>query len=688
MRHATFKVRLLQIFLTLIILQGIAVIFTFYIQSRKMAIDLSERISQEIVGKTEEKVANYLETPASFTRIASTIIDYDNILGQHEFLWNYMWEPIIMTPQLESFFIADRYNNYVQVRRTPQFSTRYIDSSTLSDVSYYRDTDYNIVDILEKEATFKPTERPWYKNTGIQEKYYWTDAYIATTSQKLVVGCSYPVLTELNDRGSVVCVNIPLENLSYFLSELEITENSFVYIIDQHNKILAYPDFEKLLITEEDGKLRLREYYELDESHLINSYRDVSKGEAEFTVKENGETYYFTVNPISSSLGIDWRIITAIPESDLLRDLNRIVVRVLIIFGVIFFVSLIVIFFISGRITKPIVLLSEKNEKLKNFDLDLGNQVKSRIREISQMNSSLFNAAAGLNAFKKFVPADLVRNMIASGQEAEVGGVPKNLTMFFSDIEGFTSISEKMASDFLMQHLSEYFDHLSKIIMKKNGTIDKYIGDSIMAFWGAPIANDFSELDACHAALACQQALYKLNEKWADLNKPVMNTRIGIASGRVVVGNVGSNERLNYSVIGDSVNLASRLEGINKYYGTRIIISGNVYEKVKDYFHCRFLDIAAVSGKDEGTKIYELIAESKIDLPKRTADFVKLYEKGLELYLEKDWNQAMKYFIRIRKELQLNDKSVELFLRRCKHLSQNESLLGENWDGVTRFNKK
>ncbi len=189
-KHPTFKIRLLQIFVTLIVLQGGAIVFTFYQQTKTMALDLSDRISDEIVEKTEERVASYLSIPASLTRITSTIVNYENIIDGHEDLWKYMWQPLIMTPQLESFFIADTTGNYVQVRRTPRLATRTINRNIepVIDKRLYRDIQYQVIETTENDATFDPRIRPWYTNISedeeIKQQYYWTDPYIGTTSQK------------------------------------------------------------------------------------------------------------------------------------------------------------------------------------------------------------------------------------------------------------------------------------------------------------------------------------------------------------------------------------------------------------------------------------------------------------------------------------------------------------------------
>ncbi|MEI7848621.1 MAG: adenylate/guanylate cyclase domain-containing protein, partial [Chloroflexota bacterium] len=173
----------------------------------------------------------------------------------------------------------------------------------------------------------------------------------------------------------------------------------------------------------------------------------------------------------------------------------------------------------------------------------------------------------------KYMPYTLVKNLMVSGNIAEIGGDSKNLTILFSDIENFTPLSEKMPPRDLMLYLSEYFETATKIIIKNGGTVDKYIGDGILAFWGAPIDDKNHAIHCCNTALELQEAFKILNLKWRSEGKPEIMTRIGINTGNVVVGNIGSEDRLNYTVIGDQVNLASRMESLSKIYGTRIIVS-------------------------------------------------------------------------------------------------------------------
>lgn len=209
--------------------------------------------------------------------------------------------------------------------------------------------------------------------------------------------------------------------------------------------------------------------------------------------------------------------------------------------------------------------------------------------------------------FSKFVSKDVVDELLKNPENLNLGGSKKDITIFFSDIRGFTTMSEKMGPEELVQFLNQYLSEMTEIIIEFKGTIDKYMGDAIMAFWGAPVPLEDHAYYACAASIAQMRRLAVLKEEWKSRDLPVMDIGIGLNSGPAVVGNMGSSHRMDYTCMGDTINLGSRLEGSNKEYGTNIIISEYTYEKVKDRIIARELDLVKVKGKTKPVRIYELI---------------------------------------------------------------------------------
>jgi len=210
------------------------------------------------------------------------------------------------------------------------------------------------------------------------------------------------------------------------------------------------------------------------------------------------------------------------------------------------------------------------------------------------------------NMFSNYVSKSVVDELIKHPEKLELGGEDKEITVLFSDIRGFTTLSEKLQPQELVAHLNEYLSAMTDIIFKYEGTLDKYVGDEIMAFWNAPIEQPNHAEKACLTALEMMEKLHELNKNWPEDRR--LNIGIGINTGIMTVGNMGSKSRMDYTLMGDNVNLGARLEGTNKIYGTNIIISEYTYEKIKDKFYCRELDNIRVKGKHKPVKIFELVA--------------------------------------------------------------------------------
>jgi adenylate cyclase len=346
-------------------------------------------------------------------------------------------------------------------------------------------------------------------------------------------------------------------------------------------------------------------------------------------------------------------------------------------------IATLVTFYLSKKISSPIMLIAEETQRLKDFYQTEPLEIKSNIFEIKMMLDAISAMRASLQSFGKFVPKVLVRRLMQKGTEVKLGGKTCEVTMFFSDIQGFTTISEGMIAEKLILHLSDYLNELSSIIVDCNGTIDKYIGDSIMAFWNAPNTDRNHAFNACHAALLCQRRLDELNRQWELEKKPPLYTRIGLHTTEVIVGNIGSDEKINYTLMGDGVNLGSRLEGTNKVYKTGILASQSVHKVVCEKFLFRPLDIVAVKGKKEGVKIYELVGQlsgdSRVSPTRDSVELCERFSQGFTLYTEHRWGEAIKLFEDLKEDFP-QDYPTAMYLERCLGFKENPPK--KNWDGI------
>ena len=280
-------------------------------------------------------------------------------------------------------------------------------------------------------------------------------------------------------------------------------------------------------------------------------------------------------------------------------------------------------------------------------------------------------------AFQQYVAPSVINQLLQQPDLLRLGGEEKVLTAMFADIRGFTSISEVMSPSQLVDLLNEYLSEMTEIIFRSWGTLDKYIGDAIMAFWGAPYPQSDHAQRACHAALEMLDTLAVLQKKWGEEGRPRMNIGIGIHTGPMLVGNMGSRRRFNFTIMGDNVNLASRLEGLNKTFGTRLIVSETTHQIVSDQVVSRELDLIRVKGKKQPVKIYQLLG-SAADR-ERFRDLLDRFRDGLEAYRSGQWETAIGQFGELLRDYP-DDGPTRVFIQRCWDLIETPP--EEEWDGV------
>jgi adenylate cyclase len=283
-----------------------------------------------------------------------------------------------------------------------------------------------------------------------------------------------------------------------------------------------------------------------------------------------------------------------------------------------------------------------------------------------------------LRSFSHYVPVDLVQDVIASGREAQLGGATRDLTLLVSDIAGFTAISERLTPDALVAQLGQYLEVVTAAIRAEGGTIDKFIGDGIVTFFNAPSLLPQHPAAACRAALAAQAAAGALNERWTAHGLPAFNTRIGLNRGDVVVGNIGTPERFAYTAIGDAMNLASRLEGLNKAYGTLILASETVWMETASQFEWRTLDRVAVVGRDQSTLVFELLGKLG-EMSGTVLEARDRYESALDAYFAQRFSEAAAGFA-VAGRLRRDDRAAEAMLQRSIQLASNPPQ--PDWNGV------
>ena len=299
------------------------------------------------------------------------------------------------------------------------------------------------------------------------------------------------------------------------------------------------------------------------------------------------------------------------------------------------------------------------------------------------------------NTFSTYISPELIDQMYEAKEQPSLGGEEGYHTAFFTDIQSFSGFSEKLSAPDLVELLNDYLTEMTDILLNNKGTLDKYIGDAIVAFYGAPAPVDDHEDWSCLTAVKMQERLAELRTKWQEEGDRWpeivhnMQNRIGINTGKLVTGNMGSTMRMNYTMMGDTVNLAARLEASAKQYGIYIQVANETYSACKDKFVWRDLDYVIVMGKTEPAQVFELISE-KDKMPKGYDKLLPAYNEALQLYRNQDWAKAIDAF-KASNELEdmfpgRKTNPSQIYIPRCEHYKDNPP--GDDWDGAWALTKK
>lgn len=343
----------------------------------------------------------------------------------------------------------------------------------------------------------------------------------------------------------------------------------------------------------------------------------------------------------------------------------------------------------AGFVARPLTALAAAVRRVGRGDLDARVKVEGRdeIAEVSrafnEMTDGLKQGVFVKNAFKRYLSSTVVEQIIKDPSALSVGGEEREMTVFFSDMSGFTSISENMEPRALVGFINEYLGAMTDSIFLQDGTLDKYVGDAVMAFWGAPVAQEDHARRACWAALDNRSRLKEMCKGWAERGLPQFDIRIGVNTGRMIVGNMGSSEHMGYTVIGDAVNTGARLEQANKIYGTHILINEITRKQAGGAVEAREIDLLELRGKKNAIRVFELLG-----LPGQISEAkmrgYRLYEEGLAEFRRKDWDRAERLF-RAALEVLGEDKASSVLLQRVLVFRRHPP--PDDWDGVFRLKR-
>ncbi len=731
------RTALLVCFIGLTLFSGLSITLLSLRLSYTSRVNYTQEVGHLLTQSVNLKVENFLQdaediievTDRFSFKIANNKVDYSLLLSN-------LAHSLIVNPNLGTAIFTEEKTGYsikLAVLEKPGFKYITRAPSRFNESSVYTEKDVIIEEIIPNSSgTFtlksysypdfphKPfsvdenggsdlRERPWYilgKKQSVEEKGRWSNCHYNLKNDKdAKVGITY--VTALgNEKGeffAVLGMDIGTQWVSGYLSEAmqEIQKrgiNAFIFeqspdktkmviahslkengfSLDQYGNINYYsspkdmkdPAIEKMILSLPDS--------------VLNGLEISGDFESLFHFDVDGVDYVGIIKTVLPGTAPDWYVCLYVPEKVLFSNAYRHFYMALGILVVVMIISVVLSIILARSASKPIESLVLLAKKIGKLDFSHKVQAESKIIEIQNLSYSMNLMQIGLQAFTQYLPKDVLKSLFDAGTGAIPSGKEKEVSIMFADIANFTHYSENLSPNDLVLQLNEYLGCFSSVIIRNQGTVDKYIGDAVMAYWNAPRDCDDYAFKACKAAIQGLQKLSFLQQKWSRLNKPVLKARVGINTGSVVLGNIGTEEHLSYTVIGDNVNLASRLEGLNKVYGTTVMISDVTLKACGERLVTRPIDLVAVKGKDKKILVHELLGmagETSESIIRLSVDFKKAYDA----YSKKNWSGALALFQKLAIE-NPDDKLIQIYAERCKDYQQNPP--DDSWDGGQEMDHK
>src|SRR6516225_1867609 len=473
----------------------------------------------------------------------------------------------------------------------------------------FQDEQGNKIDQLDIwDYGYDARTRPWYRDTMQADQALVSSPYLSFSIRTPMITLSAPL--HGHARG-VIAADLKLDKFSDFVYALRPGEHGTAIIFDSFGVLLAHPDFARFV----DYAMTHPSYPQLPEIGAIRGGRvgavmrrwDCNDRYEGSIRDENGRDYFYRFRKFSLADKLNGYSLLMAAENDFVKNVRNLQIKGIIIALIVGVCFVPAVWIFGSRMSTSLKRITAQASRLRTLTAPDDMPVTSRVAEIDELGRTMAVAQRSIWSFARFVPKDIVKGIIDSSISTELGGVRREVTILFTDVTNFTGISEAADPDSLMHQTSRHFAALTEAFLAEGGTVDKFIGDSVMVFWNAPHLQFDHVERACRAALSAKAASDALNTQFEAEGLPAFAVRFGIHSGEAVVGNVGSEERMNYTVLGNSVNLAARLEGLNKEYGTTILVSDAVHERVEHRF--RFQPIASViaKGLTTETRVYELI---------------------------------------------------------------------------------
>jgi adenylate cyclase len=654
---------------------------TSYLSTRGALLHFARDLIAQNAQLVREQVDGYLRPASSAAELTLALAQRGMVdVSEPERVEEYFFELLTVHRTVTMLNYGDEHGNFIMVKRQPDgsLSTKLVRVDGDGRQVSWRHRDpggplsppREVVD--DPDDAYDPRTRPWYRGAIADGGLHWTGVYVFHSDRQPGVTAAVPHRGPDAQLIGVLSVDIGLVDLSHFLRDrIRVGTSGQAFLVDEGKQLIAVSDADSLTVADGDGPRRLRQLHESPRPEIAalgaaGASRDLIAGAFEHgeprTVRYHAAGRDYVATAITIDVGANRRWVAGVValEDDFLAPAQAANRRALLAAAGFALIAVLIAIALSRGIARSLAALVDESGRVRRLELAPGGR-RSTFREVDDVLGAFEGMKTGLRAFEKYVPMRLVRQLVERQQEPALGGEIRTLTILFTDVRGFAGISEKLAPLELAQQLGAYLSIVTRRIQERQGTVDKYVGDAVMAFWNAPQDVPDHPAEACRAALEALAGVRELTAARPDL--PEFFTRIGIHTGEVVVGNFGSDDRLNYTIIGDGVNLASRLEGVNKLFGTQILISEHTRALLGDAFETRRLGLIAVKGRERPCVAYELIGEAGVDAARVAA--ARRYEQALDRYLARDFEAAAAQLGELLAEVP-DDRAAVWLVEQCR----------------------
>ncbi len=534
-------------------------------------------------------------------------------------------------PQMDSIYAGFENGAWLQVRRigdlndeqrerlraTPGATIainliRPAQSDELSMRRIFEDRQGNEVGQLDLwKYGYDARNRPWYRATMKADQPLVSPPYLAFSIGTPVITVSAPLRGKV---AGVLAADLKLDTFSEFVQAQRPGEHGIVLIFDSMGSLIAHPDFAQFVVDAmtHPSQRQLPNVKEINTGVVAAALRtSLGRDRHEGSIRDDqGRDFLFRKEKITLSERYNANILLLAAQDDFAQNVRSLQFTGLMLATIAGAAFIPIVWIFGSRMSQSLKNITAQAVKLQKLAAPDPLPVASRIKEIHELGGAMELAQRAIWSFAHFIPKEIVRGIIDNSISTELGGVREEITVVFTDVRDFTAIAESADPDVLMHQTSRYFSVLTEAFLAEGGTVDKFIGDAVMVFWNAPNPQPDHVERACRAAIAGRAACDKLNSEFETEGLKPFFTRFGIHVGDAVVGNLGSTERMNYTALGNTVNLAARLEGLNKQFGTNILVSEGVYLRAQHCFQFRPLELVLAKGMTKETRVFELVGAS------------------------------------------------------------------------------